>query len=174
MSPAGSLLISFTHSCRAATHCFCLGFPCSPGTVYFSPWQLPPNTASGPVPSGLRRWSCSPVRVLREQDRASAPPPWAAASRPLRSTTAAPVRRAARPPALLSQPPFPGAPAPRLSRTLRYGRPQEQAEGRAVVCFTGCLFIKCKGTAPSTSLTPITYSACLPGLYSYKHAYAQL
>lgn len=37
-----------------------------------------------------------------------------------------------------------------------------------------CLFIKRKGTAPSTSLTPITYSACLPGLYSYKHAYAQL
>lgn len=49
MSPVGSLLISFAHSCRAATHCFCLGFPCSPGTVYFSLWQLPPNTTSGAV-----------------------------------------------------------------------------------------------------------------------------
>lgn len=50
----------------------------------------------------------SPTAVLpREQGRATVPPPWAAASRPALSTTAALVHRAARPPALLSQPPFP-------------------------------------------------------------------
>ena len=37
-----------------------------------------------------------------------------------------------------------------------------------------CLFIKCKGTGLSASLPRITYSACLPRLYSYKHTHAQL